>query len=390
MVNQTWSILDDDDELTELDSSDEEEEEEIIPPPPPRAPSPPPSPGRRRSTRPKTQDATTKSRARNGLKNAIPCLKPPRTTNYAASSLFEYMKDNCIELNPDYQRSVVWNEAKQVALIDSLFSNFYIPPIVFTVITQDDGKEIRICIDGKQRLTSIRRTSNRKAYFVSPVGSKRKLISDAMRSNFKNKQITCVEYEGLTGEQEREIFHRVQLGVALSPADRLPAINGPCADLVRALRQRIETTKGFELYFKWGETRGKDFQALAQIVYLISRGQTPSKAEPTTTRLEAFLNDHTLDNKCLTLLAQNIINVIDIFCRICSDDVLGQPISDKLSPMEFVMASYMVYLYRDRFSDKELSISMGHMRRAFARACPDKKHNTKNFKFIYGFVSKEV
>ncbi len=61
-----------------------------------------------------------------------------------------------------------------MALVGSLFSNYYVPPIVFSALARfhpnctypnynsavkrkDDGSEIRVCIDGKQRLTSIHR-----------------------------------------------------------------------------------------------------------------------------------------------------------------------------------------------------------------------------------------
>lgn len=43
-----------------------------------------------------------------------------------------------------------------VHLIDSIFRNFYIPPIIFAVHT-DEGVEVRVCVDGKQRLTSIQK-----------------------------------------------------------------------------------------------------------------------------------------------------------------------------------------------------------------------------------------
>lgn len=73
------------------------------------------------------------------------------------------------------QRDVVWPETKQTGLIDSVFHNFYIPPIIFCeqnsvcsrrslrclsvigVRSEEDGTEKRTCIDGKQRLTSIHR-----------------------------------------------------------------------------------------------------------------------------------------------------------------------------------------------------------------------------------------
>lgn len=51
---------------------------------------------------------------------------------------------------------VVWNNEKQILLIESIFRNFYIPPVLFRVEETDDGP-LRICMDGKQRLTSIQR-----------------------------------------------------------------------------------------------------------------------------------------------------------------------------------------------------------------------------------------
>ena len=50
------------------------------------------------------------------------------------------------------------------------------------------------------------RSTNRKSYFTNLPGTKYKLIAEPLRNVFKNKQITCVEYEDLTAEQEREIF----------------------------------------------------------------------------------------------------------------------------------------------------------------------------------------
>lgn len=49
----------------------------------------------------------------------------------------------------------MWPEAKQIGLIDSIFRNFYIPPIIFAMEKNEEGDESRVCVDGKQRLTSI-------------------------------------------------------------------------------------------------------------------------------------------------------------------------------------------------------------------------------------------
>jgi hypothetical protein len=52
-------------------------------------------------------------------------------------------------------KDVVWPTAKQMEIIDSLFHNFYVPPVIFAVMQDEDGEEVRVCVDGKQRLTSI-------------------------------------------------------------------------------------------------------------------------------------------------------------------------------------------------------------------------------------------
>ena len=41
---------------------------------------------------------------------------------------------------------------------------------------------------------------------MNPKGFKRKVLSGQLQNTFKNKQITCVEYDDLKPEEEREIF----------------------------------------------------------------------------------------------------------------------------------------------------------------------------------------
>lgn len=74
----------------------------------------------------------------------------------------------------EFGQDVVWRDQKQQQLIDSLMNNYYIPPLIFgecpfscslewplkenvLAVTERDGEETRVCIDGKQRLSSIQR-----------------------------------------------------------------------------------------------------------------------------------------------------------------------------------------------------------------------------------------
>ncbi|KAI9568313.1 hypothetical protein HD554DRAFT_2172402 [Boletus coccyginus] len=62
------------------------------------------------------------------LTNVLPL---PRATTYSTQALYDQIHAGDIDLEPEYQRDVVWPESKQIGLIDSILRNFYVPPIIF-------------------------------------------------------------------------------------------------------------------------------------------------------------------------------------------------------------------------------------------------------------------
>ncbi|ESK92829.1 hypothetical protein Moror_9142 [Moniliophthora roreri MCA 2997] len=182
-------------------------------------------------------------------------LRPPRGTSYSVHHLYAQLNGREIDLSAVYQRDVVWDDEKQIAIIDSIFRNYYVPPVIFSVKAFDDGTEVRHCVDGKQRLTSIRRfmdgeiphkdtrTKERVWFKNNPQfgPARKKILPEGVKDTFMKKQIVCVEFEGLTFDQERDIFQRVQMGVPLTPPEKLNVIFTPRANLTRDL---ITTTFG--------------------------------------------------------------------------------------------------------------------------------------------------
>ena len=53
-------------------------------------------------------------------------------------------------------------------IIDSLFHNFYVPPVIFALVKDEDGEDTRVCVDGKQRLTSIQKFFDGQVRLVDP------------------------------------------------------------------------------------------------------------------------------------------------------------------------------------------------------------------------------
>lgn len=69
---------------------------------------------------------------------------------------FHKYKDAYV-VRPPYQRKNVWSDAKQKALLDSLFRKYYIPKIVLREVRLDNKTTLREVIDGQQRIITAQR-----------------------------------------------------------------------------------------------------------------------------------------------------------------------------------------------------------------------------------------
>ena len=146
-------------------------------------------------------------------------------------------------LNPNYQRNIVWGPKQYLKFIESVFYGIVPSPIVLAI---DSTKNEKICVDGKQRLTSIRKFfTNEIPYFVvddskivlywySEVKAdtsiqkileeihkiknfENKLITKQMKSWVENDfQLTIVQYNDINYEQQIDIFNRIQYGMTIS------------------------------------------------------------------------------------------------------------------------------------------------------------------------------
>ncbi|KAJ2936737.1 hypothetical protein H1R20_g346, partial [Candolleomyces eurysporus] len=294
----------------------------------------------------------------NGLKPASSCLN--RTTNEVCPALL-------LIANGEQPRTsaadVVWNEMKQMNLIDSLYKNYPVPNLVF-VREYHDGEYSRVCIDGKQRLTSIKRFMNgeiayrdpdtkKKTWFKKTApNQKRTLVSEEWKRKFRAKTLTFYDYENINPSQERMIFQRVQLGTVLTPAERLQAANGGCADFLRELRNCVCSTQVFSNFKEWGKSKGKNFLALCHIVFLVETEKLPTalpEPDKLTSWLEGPLNG-------ADKIQKSILLAFNVFGRLSLHEKYGLWLSTQgVSPVEFVMAIYAIVIFMRDLTDCKLA-----------------------------------
>jgi len=74
------------------------------------------------------------------------------TTDLEIETLMNRIKNNDMDLQPDFQRGEIWTSQKKRKLIDSILRGWKIPPIHVV----QDVKAIDEVLDGQQRLAAIR------------------------------------------------------------------------------------------------------------------------------------------------------------------------------------------------------------------------------------------
>ncbi|KAF9562387.1 hypothetical protein CPC08DRAFT_817182 [Agrocybe pediades] len=352
---------------------------------------------------------TGKKRAKPGYK-IRKALKPPRATTYTAQALFAQMHDSEIDLEAEYQRDIVWTETKQIGLIDSIFRNFYIPPVIFSVQSYDDGSERKICIDGKQRLTAISLFmngqiphrdpfTNEKLWYREPRDERAKksykLLPLKYQKQFANKQIVCVEYQEITDADEREIFQRVQLGVALTPAEKLMVIKTPRADFIRSLQTTHMKEPGglSSSSLDWNTARGSDYRSLAIGVYCMEKFSGDLKM-PGMPQIERWLSPPSEPKDFDEKFKKEVRIAYQIFSDIIQDTYklglteLVLRSHPRLSPVEFMFISVMIYVHKDIASLAQLAHGIGQLREHVRSTHVDIRSNSRVMRTATEFIVK--
>ncbi|KNZ73694.1 hypothetical protein J132_10365 [Termitomyces sp. J132] len=167
-------------------------------------------------------------------------LKVPRATTYTAQALYDQM-----------------HSAQR--FMDGLIPRRCLFPFVFLIYE---------CV-----------ITNQKLFYTDTGGGRqeRKILPQKYRKLFANKQIVCVEYTDVTDSDEREIFQRVQLGMALTPAEKLQVVNTPRSAFIRSLLTHFPTSSssysedgaGPLAHFDWERTRGSDYRSISQMVFCL-------------------------------------------------------------------------------------------------------------------------
>lgn len=153
--------------------------------------------------------------------------------NYVSSNtamtireLIEKMKSETFTSDISFQRGDAWDVDRRSFLIDTVLKNGIIPPI--TLSKSEDG--IYRILDGKQRTTTIFKFINNEFELQNldeDMEDFEGLMFDELDEQYQNwimdKTIKLDIYDGLSTEEEKELFYRLNNGKPLTNFEQVKA-----------------------------------------------------------------------------------------------------------------------------------------------------------------------
>lgn len=200
-----------------------------------------------------------------------------------------------VDLNPNYQRNIVWSDKDESAYIDSVIHGMAPGNIIFA---KDNEK--KICIDGKQRCFSLLHFSNNEVpiiidqqeFYYGPTeddlpkkndGLEVKLLPKNMRVVFEEQQLNIVTYDNLDYNQQAELFTRIQYGKKLTCGEKTSAkIKN---EKVCSIMAKYCETHKEKLQFYYGE-RKEYYQFISKMFCILHKEDTAVSK----TNIDKYLN----------------------------------------------------------------------------------------------------
>ena len=265
------------------------------------------------------------------------------TTIDVGTLVTQIVNDENIILDPSYQRDVIWSYENKNAYIDSVMKG-----IISSNITFNETEDGKVCIDGKQRCTSMKEficneipytTDTGYIYFFGP---ENKLNTDLIaeyesydifdnkqRMEFRGRNIPVVTYKNLDYIDEIDIFNRMQYGKKLSDGEliackfsninSLKQFNKLCERYIK--NDTKDTKSGIIKKFFKNTLRKEHFMFLMRVLYYLNNGLDPTNKK----KLDKFIKDNektnfsdmikVLSNLIENLFTNNILNNANVSAK---------------------------------------------------------------------------
>ncbi len=178
-------------------------------------------------------------------------------------TLLTQIKNNDIDLQPNFQRGEVWSLVKKRKLIDSILRDWHIPPIHMVVVAKTGLQEV---LDGQQRLAAIRDFSlglfTIDGFTEPPDQEIQELdnlsfkeLPPLFRRRFENFSIRVFKLTDYSPGEPGELFYRLNQPTNLTAAEQRNAFFGEARNQVKNLVEKFHSIGLTEEYIGFSNSR---------------------------------------------------------------------------------------------------------------------------------------
>ncbi len=202
------------------------------------------------------------------------------------SSLYSRYKDGSLDLQPAFQRGLVWPREKKARLVDTVLRGWRIPP-VHLVVEADESLSV---LDGQQRLQALFDFLEGKVrvgsfpphddHIDELKGATFKTLPLPVQRRIQSARISTYRLYEFQPDEPHELFFRLNLPTGLTSAEKRNALTGETRRQIRSIVEKA-TSYGWDkelLGFSDGRLAYDD--VVARLCAYIEKGTLATSLSP--------------------------------------------------------------------------------------------------------------
>ena len=305
------------------------------------------------------------------------------STDLEIETIVHRIKNEDMDLQPDFQRGEIWTLQKKQKLIDSILRGWKIPPI--HVI--HNNQSIDEVLDGQQRLAAIRdfydniicidgKILPENSELIQLDGMHYRDLPKKWQRQFRQYSIVIIRLTEYQPEEPAELFYRLNQPTALTSAEQRNAYIGVTRDQVKELSNKFVALGASKETIGFSNSRLAYDEIISKFCFSVETGTLKKKITSNDISIQ-YRQAIPFSDECIRIVAKTLEKFME--CIIGWDDF-------KYSFNKATIFSWFVFIRRNlSLSDTELKNVIGYFE--FCRAFIKGKYKKVDQRYIEVFSS---
>ena len=305
------------------------------------------------------------------------------STDLEIETIVNRIKNEDLDLQPDFQRGEIWTLQKKQKLIDSILRGWKIPPI--HVI--HNNQSIDEVLDGQQRLAAIRdfydniicidgKILPENSELIQLDGMHYRDLPKKWQRQFRQYSIVIIRLTEYQPEEPAELFYRLNQPTTLTSAEQRNAYIGVTRDQVKELSNKFVALGASKETIGFSNSRLAYDEIISKFCFSVETGTLKKKITSNDISIQ-YRQAIPFSDECIRIVAKTLEKFME--CIIGWDDF-------KYSFNKATIFSWFVFIRRNlSLSDTELKNVIGYFE--FCRAFIKGKYKKVDQRYIEVFSS---